>query len=673
MKACVLMIGFKVVLVTTLIFMLASLCFGTDALDTLTLSPKQTQINVNTAKLSASQSEIVLHSEDWQGRAFSLPDLLAEQAGVETRKYGGIGSFQTISIRGATGTRLMVYLDGVPLNSAGGGSVDLGKINLDGLERIEIRKGIAPASEGGNGMGGVVHLFSKSKPRSVQAILGTGSFGYQHYSLASSANTNVHTITGNIAWTKATNDFSYLDRNHTPYNTADDTWVRRQNSQYQGLDWHVQGGLNVNSSNTLRVKIAGNQNAGGLPGDEGAVTQTAGFKNHLYENLLGWEIHNVNLEKKLSTELALDEETPEFHWTKADPIGLTLGRDTVVIQNRSARSQLRLHGNTLFHLPKNYAMGIEMLSVVADEKLRPVVNIENSGNPNWKNRRQQISLASDFTFEPDSLLKWTLGVNGEYASDQTEGGVNYYGDTLFAGVRSRFYPSGRFGVVWQRSEHYSVFSNVGKFYHMPSLMDRFGGRWGMIANPNLENEEGINFEGGGRFAWQKGFIEVCAFQNQVTNAIFYQHSVNLIKAINLDATVTRGIEFAVNATLPLSIAFAYSATFQKGENESQTYYSGLTLPDAPLYHHHAKIQIPLFQKLSLEQVWELSSKIYRDPGNIQIIPAQNLWNANLRYTPIRQLQFDLTVKNMTDTYYEDVYSSFPYPGRNLNVTVTGKL
>lgn len=111
--------------------------------------------------MQAGQAEIILRPETWEGRSLSLADVLAEQAGIETRRYGGLGSFQTVSIRGSTGARVLVYLDDVPLNSAGGAPVDLGKIDLDLLDRVEIRKGIAPAEDGGNAMGGVIRLYTR--------------------------------------------------------------------------------------------------------------------------------------------------------------------------------------------------------------------------------------------------------------------------------------------------------------------------------------------------------------------------------------------------------------------------------------------------------------------------------------------------------------------------------
>ncbi len=641
--------------------------------DTLELSKKEIHNSRNDSRLRAGQSEIEIQADAWQGRAISLPDILAEQAGIETRRYGGLGSFQTASIRGASGSRLLVFLDGVPMNSAGGGAVDLGKINLDGLERIEIRKGMVPASEGGNGMGGVVHLYSKLGHRNAEVTLGGGSFGLKRGAISGGSSNAKGSLLGNLAWIQAKNDFAYLDRNHTAYNLEDDHWTKRQNSAYQSLDAHTQASFNLTSQQAIRFKMGASKNSGGLPGDESALTRTAGFSNALYQYLLRWEAHEPSDQNRYSAEVSIDEETPEFHWTKVDPIGLSLGSDTTTIKNRSSRSQVRLNGDITWPLSLAWDMGSVFFLTLGQENLKPVPDKNAAANPDRNNRRRQGSLAADFTLEKDACLQFTVGTNNEWIVDRTLAGSTYYGDTLLARETGEWHTSGKIGVLWTARPSLALFLNIGKFYHQPSLGDRFGGRWGLVPNPNLHEETGINFESGLHHKWKRGYLEACAFRNQIKDAILYIHSLNLVKAINLDATRTQGLEVTVDQSLPFGSSAAYNATLQSSENQSQTYYAGFTLPDAPLYHHHLKTRFPFLHKYSLEQAWEYRSSLFRDPGNLQQIPAQNLLHVSVKWTPINRMELDVSLQNITDTYYEDAYSAFPYPGRNLSMSFTVKI
>src|SRR5262244_2712055 len=49
------------------------------------------------------------------GRPRMVSDLVAGTVGVHVRQLGGIGSFSSVSIRGAPSSQVAVYLDGVPL------------------------------------------------------------------------------------------------------------------------------------------------------------------------------------------------------------------------------------------------------------------------------------------------------------------------------------------------------------------------------------------------------------------------------------------------------------------------------------------------------------------------------------------------------------------------------
>jgi outer membrane cobalamin receptor len=80
-------------------------------------------------RYESNRSVLIIGPQEGLGTNKSVADAIAEHTGIQTRKYGGMGSFQTISIRGVKGSEILVLLDGVPLNSAMGGAVDLGAIN----------------------------------------------------------------------------------------------------------------------------------------------------------------------------------------------------------------------------------------------------------------------------------------------------------------------------------------------------------------------------------------------------------------------------------------------------------------------------------------------------------------------------------------------------------------
>ena len=93
----------------------------------------------------------VITRESFEGRETSLPDVLAEATGVHVKRLGGLGAFSTLSLRGSSADQVEVYLDGILLNAAFGGGVDLSNLPLAHVGQIEVYRG---AGAGGNGLGG---------------------------------------------------------------------------------------------------------------------------------------------------------------------------------------------------------------------------------------------------------------------------------------------------------------------------------------------------------------------------------------------------------------------------------------------------------------------------------------------------------------------------------------
>ncbi len=105
-----------------------------------------------------------------------LPDTVS-------RAYGGPGSLITPSIRGSTAEQVLVLLDGVPLNGALAGQVDLSTIPVDDVERIEVLRGPFSAIYGSGALGGVISIITRRRARPAVTV-GGGSLGAMTVSVA---------------------------------------------------------------------------------------------------------------------------------------------------------------------------------------------------------------------------------------------------------------------------------------------------------------------------------------------------------------------------------------------------------------------------------------------------------------------------------------------------------
>lgn len=90
--------------------------------------------------------------------ANNLGDILSTTLGFQYRSEGILGDF--IRIQGLTGEHIKILLDGVPIAGRSGGFIDLGQINLDNIDHMEIIEGPMAVIYGNNAMA-VINLISK--------------------------------------------------------------------------------------------------------------------------------------------------------------------------------------------------------------------------------------------------------------------------------------------------------------------------------------------------------------------------------------------------------------------------------------------------------------------------------------------------------------------------------
>lgn len=110
--------------------------------------------------------------------AQTLQDILQEVPGLNFRFQVPAGpahpSWQAVTLRGLGGTaasRTLVLVDGVPLNDPYFGWVRWSQVPVEVIERVEIVRGGATVSWGGQSLAGVVHIITRS-PREAGVSIG---------------------------------------------------------------------------------------------------------------------------------------------------------------------------------------------------------------------------------------------------------------------------------------------------------------------------------------------------------------------------------------------------------------------------------------------------------------------------------------------------------------------
>ncbi|HPG32422.1 MAG TPA: TonB-dependent receptor [Lentimicrobium sp.] len=110
----------------------------------------------------------------------NIDEVLKYAPGVNYNRAFGIYSTKAnVTMRGLSGKeqgRVLVLLDGVPLNKSDGGTVDWNLVDINSVQKIEIMKGAGSALYGGNAMGGIINILSK-KPQEKLFIRASAEYG----------------------------------------------------------------------------------------------------------------------------------------------------------------------------------------------------------------------------------------------------------------------------------------------------------------------------------------------------------------------------------------------------------------------------------------------------------------------------------------------------------------
>ena len=195
----------------------------------------------------------VITREAFEGREVSLPEVIEKEVGVQVRQTGGVGSFASVSLRGSGSDQVMVYLDGVLLNDASGGGVDLGSISLSDVAAIEVFRGTAPINFGQSSIGGVINIRTQqpSEGFTSSALAGYGSFNTRNLTGFLNAKPNRWDFLVSADYLASDNDFEILNDNGTEWNPADDAYEQRNNAQVEQYNVLARTGVDLTDDTRL--------------------------------------------------------------------------------------------------------------------------------------------------------------------------------------------------------------------------------------------------------------------------------------------------------------------------------------------------------------------------------------------------------------------------------------
>lgn len=625
-------------------------------------------VSAGVAAAGAGYTEILPAA--WEGKSLTAADLLSALPGVQAYKQGGLGSFQSVSIRGIAARNILICVDGVPLNDASGGAVNLSSIDLNQMEKVEVYKGNVPAKFGVSGLGGAVNFVTRNAVKRggrVLAAYGTHNTWEGAFQVSSPVADSVM-FASSFATRHSDNDYEYTNRNGTQYNDDDDYTAIRENAQYTDVSGNIQFRMLHGNGYFSTLSVTASRFEGGNPGKEEQQTKVAKFVGE--SALLRYGLESAGY---LDDRLFL--------------AGGVSGRFDKNLSSTYYPLDHLGYGNNQF---LEYGAATYKLVPEISAEFTPVNRLKTEARVagEWE-RAEARGDSKDW-----ALDRWTLLGSGDlylqvftYAGVGSEGSVQFLKDRLDDGVFVQ--PSGS-RILTDAAERdatlsgriYSRFGasesplsgevSIGRFYQQPALMELYGTFPGALSNPDLKREKATRFEASGQFMFpgRRTSLRAAYFESHIEDGICWVISVELLRAENIARSLVRGAEFELNSSPSRFMDIVLRATFQKTEDRSHSNsYNGNMLPGEPARAYYAGATLHLPLHLDLAWVSEWRSVIYSDRANRMDQPAVATHRADLAYNPFEKTRLAFAVANITDETYRNFYTPFPMPGREYKFTI----
>jgi outer membrane receptor protein involved in Fe transport len=622
----------------------------------------------------------------------TLADTLSTAPGVQVREYGGLGSFSTVSVRGFSPGQVQVYLDGVPLSRANDEVVNLSDLPLDAIDRVEVYRGVTPLVFAQSGPGGVVNLVPRqggAEPVTA-ASASYGSFDTRKVDLARSASDGPWDYLAFGQYFGSRGNFTFLNDQGTPENTADDVTEQRINNAFNSgsftgrIGYHPPGPLSFWLTSDSFGKSQGVPGRGSVQSPDAhrdIVRQLAQLGGRLTPTT------GLPLTIEASTFLVYQDE--HFEAPPNDPVFLptdvtehTLGGGGQVL----VRGALGAHNVPALLL----AVGEEALRENNGVAVFPVLQ---AGESPTRTQLRGTVAAEDEVLLLGDRVSLVPAVRTEIYRDHFPADPRLPPALRTSGTDVFTEVSPRFGVRAEALPGLTLLGNIGRYTRVPNLQELFGNSGVVQGNPDLKPEVSRNWDVGFRAVappwgpFTSASFEYGHFDNRIDDLIvLVPSSVSVFKPMNIANARVQGNEIAVQAQLWGRLGLTANFTQQNAREISDIpFRNGNQLPGRPAEEAYARLDLtwspahPLPLGAALAGLWpgrlwfdaNLIADNFLDTANTQLVPSRSLFGigVEMQVPPLHDVTVGLAVRNLTDDKTEDVLG-FPLPGRSVFATVS---
>lgn len=478
-----------------------------------------------------------------------LNEILNEQTGIIL--IPDQSGFEGIQMQGLDAAYTMILIDGVPLVGRSSGVLDLSRVSVGNIERIEIVKGASSALYGSEAMGGVINVITKKPKKDMFS----GNLSYRY------ATFNTNDANANLLWKKKKFSANLFANFYSTdgYDLDKSTPLKNMEPFY---NFTIQPKLYYDFSDNLKLIVS--NRFYNMKMDNVAIIDSENYKGDAKEN--EWN-SQIKLEHKWNNRVYSEYE--------------------LYATNYKNNSFLNDSNNVLFE------------EAYYDQWLfRPEIRTTLS----LKNDKLTGGIGINYETLDRTYFDKSVNFNSQYFYLQYDfnpsekwnilAGFRYDSHSEYA---SQFSP--KLGVNYKINENFSLKSSVGYGYKAPDFrqlffdftnpsvgytvlgyniaedrLNRFEEQGqilsrveGISFDKPLEAESSINFNFGTFYKKNKLRLDVNAFYNSIHNLIDTRvvaqktNGQNIFSYFNISEIFTYGLEFnsTYDFTKEFSISFGY--------------------------------------------------------------------------------------------------------------------
>jgi outer membrane cobalamin receptor len=593
----------------------------------------------------------------------SVADAVRFFSGIQVKDYGGIGGLKTVNIRSMGTNQMGVFYDGIQLNNAQNGQVDLGRFSLDNIESISLYNGQKSSmlqSAKDYGSAGNIYIqtsspqFAENKRFNFSVKLKSGSFGLINPSLQWQQKIKNISLSISTEFIHANGRYEF---HFKPYLVGKDTVLTRKNADITALRTEAAlfGALH---NGEWKIQFYNYHSERGLAGH---------IAKWIYKHTDRQEDNNFFMQASIKNKFGKYSLLFNAKYASDYIKYLPDNRNSDTVFNDYRQNEV------YFSLANSYSP-FKFWEIALSTDLQ--YNTLSANLYNFVFPQRLTVLAAVSTSFKWQIAKIQASILSTFINENVRFGATVQQKPQFTpAVMATFSPFKRFPLDFR--------AFCKRIFRMPAFNDLY---YSQIAS-NLKPEFVQQYDFGVEYILKKSGktvknfnISADIYYNYVENKIaavpannaFRWQMMNLGKVKIFGMDLTTDIEFALYKNLFLNILANYSLQDARDFTDKRDSYFGHLIPYSPQHCATAAANLS-YKKFRFNYCFIFTGERYSGRDNIadnyvatfQTHDVSAAYSFNIKKT---QITVNLDVNNIFNQHYEIVLN-YPMPGANFKAGI----